>query len=350
MSKPTTILDVAEALKMHKSTVSLALSGKGNVSAATRARIHQVAQEMGYEPNPLAQRLARGHQNNMVSIFSNVLDVGLATAKILQIQKELTANGLEAPLYTCPDSVEEGVSPVAQIRNLCRQRPRAIVCFTQLLHPQVFPELEAYQRSGGIVVCYDHPAPLECDQVLFDREDNAWQAATHLLELGHRQIGLAMSAPTERAVTDMGEPQSLRLKGFRRALAEWDIPVREDWIFSVPTYEKGGEELARRFLQLSDRPTALCIVNDYVALAFMVHVMAAGVRIPQDVSIVGHDNQRIATYCPVPLTSITHPVEQIASEVVQRLLARLAEPDKDPPQTVRIRGERVVRGSTSLLG
>src|SRR5207249_8901180 len=101
MSKPPTIHDVAGALGMHKSTVSLALSGKGNVSAATRQKVFAAARELGYEPNPLAQRLAHGHRNTTVCLFSAALDVGLATEKILLIQKALCARGLEVPIHTC---------------------------------------------------------------------------------------------------------------------------------------------------------------------------------------------------------------------------------------------------------
>ena len=86
-----------------------------------------------------------------------------------------------------------------------------------------------------------------------------------------------------------------RLRGFRRALAEVGLPMREEWFFQNPTYERGGAEMARRFLAMRDRPTALCIVNDYVALAFVVEVMRAGLRVPEDVSVVSHDDQPIAS-------------------------------------------------------
>src|SRR5579862_4591770 len=120
MPKPPTIHDVAGALGLHKSTVSLALSGKGNLSTATRQRVLAAARELGYEPNPLAQRLARGHRNATVAIFSGLLDVGLTTEKILLIQKALSEHSLEVPIYTClePTGMSEagaGKSQAAQI-------------------------------------------------------------------------------------------------------------------------------------------------------------------------------------------------------------------------------------------
>lgn len=332
---------------MHKSTVSLALSGKGNISAATRSRVLATAGELGYAPNPLAQRLATGHGSSTICLFSGLLDVGLATEKILMIQKELTARGFEAPIHTCPEAHGESDSgQAAQLKQLCRQRPRAMICAAQMLHPRAFDELEAYQRAGGIVVSYDLPVPLLCDHVIFDREDNAYQAARHLLQHGHRDIGIGMSntAPWLSGPADF--PQSFRLRGFQRGLDEYGVALRQEWLFHNPTYERGGAEMARRFLAMAERPTGLCIVNDYVALAFMVEVMRAGVRVPQDVSIVGHDDQPIAAYCPVPLTSVSQPAQRIAQAVVELLLARLSG-SQAPPQTVLITGELATRESVA---
>lgn len=351
---------------MHKSTVSLALSGKGTISAETRRRIVSVAREMGYEPNPVAQRLARGQSHSTVCLFSGSLDVGLTTEKILLIQRALTARGMEAPLYTCAadEGDEESVqAQVAQVRQLCRQRPRSIICAAQRVHPAIFRELEAYQRSGGLIISYDTPTPLDCDQVIFDREDNAYRAAHHVLEQGHRKIGLGMSQVHFPVVMGLMEPGALeadtttsdpllyRLRGFARALSEFDVTPREEWFFRNSTYEKGGAEMARQYLAMrpADRPTALCIVNDYVAMAFMTEVIRAGVRVPDDLSIIAHDNQPIAEYCPVPLTSMTQPVERIAQAVADILIERLsgALAADTPPQRVTITGDLVVRASVA---
>ncbi|MES2459722.1 MAG: LacI family DNA-binding transcriptional regulator [Armatimonadota bacterium] len=352
--KPTTLQDVAGALGMHKSTVSLALSGKGTISADTRRRVLTVAQELGYEPNLLAQRLAHGQGTTMVCIFSGVLDVGLATEKILLVQKALGGHSLEVPIYTCYDSAggDIGETQAAQVRQLCRQRPRAIICAAQRVHPAVFRELGTYQQNGGIVVSYDAPVPLLCDQVIFDREDNAYQAARHLLEQGHRRIGIGMSQVGAAADAQPGlttsDPQNYRMRGFRRALAEFGVPFRDEWFFKNATYEKGGAEMARQFLSLRERPTALAIVNDYVALAFMVEVMRAGVRIPHDLSLVGHDNQPIAAYCPVPLTSTTQPADRVAEAVVDVLLSRVSDSSAEAsPRTVTITGKLVRRESVA---
>jgi DNA-binding LacI/PurR family transcriptional regulator len=351
--KTPTIRDVAEALGMHKSTVSLALSGKGNVSAATRARVMSTARELGYEPHPLAQHLARGYRNDMVCLFTGVLDVGLAAEKLLAVQQALSVIGLDVPIHVYGDRPGPGGSSQAlQVRQMRRQRPRAIVCASHRVDKAAFRELEAYQRDGGILVTYDTSVPLACDQVLFDREDNAYRAARYLLERGHRQLGIGISSVAGPLAGTGGDPVFARLKGFRRALGEYGLMMREEWFFQNATYERGGAEMARRYLALPERPSALCIVNDYVALAFMVEVMRAGLRVPEDVSIVSHDNQPIAAYCPVPLTSMSHPVDRIVNTAVELLLDRIQGrvPADEPPRQVTIAGELVERASVAAFG
>jgi DNA-binding LacI/PurR family transcriptional regulator len=348
-AKTLTIHDVAAALGIHKSTVSLALSGKGNVSVATRERIRAAAREMGYEPNPLAQRLANGVNNSLVCLCSGQLDVGLTTEKILQIQRGLSQRGLEVPIYTFAQSIERSHSQAVQVKQLCRQQPRAIILYAaQLSDEAIFQELENYQREGGIVVSYDVPVPLACDQVVFDREDNAYQAARHLIENGHRDIGISMSNVQPQDLKSTSHAQALRWRGFQRALTEAGLQVRKEWLFLNSTYEKGGLEMAHRFLDLEKRPTGLCIVNDYVALAFMVEVTRAGLRVPGDISLVGHDNQRVASLCPVPLSSITQPVEEIAQAVTQMLLERL-QGEQGAPRSLTVRGTLVSRQSVATL-
>lgn len=351
-NRAPTIHDLAVAVGVHKSTVSLALSGKGTISAATRQKVLTTARTLGYRPNPLAQRLASSISSGLVCILSNPLDCGLGTQKLVTIEDELGARSLEVPLHTFagparhgPESNEE--SPSAKMRQICQMRPRAVVCAGPVIHPADLAELEAYQEYGGIVVSYDVPAPLNCDQIIFDREDNAYQAARHLLLQGHRSIGIAMSTPPAWSPEARSLPSTSRLKGFRRALDEFGAPQRDEWVFFHDgTYEDGGQELARRFLAMRERPTGLCIVNDYSAMAFMVEALRAGVRVPQEVSVIAHDNQRITELCPVPMTSVSHPAEAIARTVVRMLLERIDGFD-GPPRTEIIRGELVTRRSVA---
>jgi len=350
-SKPISIGYIAEALGIHKSTVSLALSGKGRVSPVTREKIMAFAEELGYRPDPLAQRLASRSTNRVVCLCSGSLDPGRGMEKIALIQSTLTGLDIEVPFYTPAKATEHRDTKEAQVtmfRQLRRQRPQAIICSVHAFHDEAFAELERYQQEGGIVISYDLPIPLNCDQVVFDRFDNAYQGAHYLLERGHRHLGLGISRLVGARTSNINTTQNTRAAGFRKALSERGEEVHAEWVFENDTHERGGAEMARHFLELEKRPTGLCIVNDYVALAFMVEVMRAGVRIPEDVSVIGYDDLPIASYCPVPLTSVSQPVNEIVDTVVRVLTERL-EGDNQPPRTITIKGNLIERQSVASL-
>lgn len=330
-----TIEDVAQALGVSRTTVSKAFTGYGRMSPKTRETVLRMAQELGYEPNVHAQRLVNGHCRNTIGLFSLWFDFGVGTQKIQYIQSTLNKRGFEVPIYGAglldPRDEEAQVAAITQIR---RQKPLALVCSVAGLRPRALEELKRYQGEGRVLVCYDAPVDVDCDQVLFDREDNTYQATRHLLELGHRRIGYG----------DHGEPDAAqsRVRGYQKALREFGVEPRSDWICFARhrrDYTQGGLALAKQYLALAERPTAMCIVNDYAAMVFMAEVQRAGLSCPGDVSIVGHDDHDISRYYPIPLSTVTHPSETIAGHVADFLFSRLDETYRGPSRQIVIRGE-----------
>jgi LacI family transcriptional regulator len=337
--------DVAQHLGVHPMTVSRALSGSGRISEATRESIRQTAEELGYRPNLVARSLRQGRNPKMVPLFSAYLDSGMNTQKLESIQNLLGADGFETPIHSCGFHNQTGPLQAEMLAGLCAQRPAAIVCNTHLLTPHALEELRSWNNGGGVAVIYDHDLEISCDRVVFDREDAGHRAARHLLELGHSHIGYAHHSPVH------GKDE--RMLGLNRALAENGLSVPEEWVFRAdqPTDHKtGGRELAAKFLALPahNRPSALCLVNDLAALAFIAELDNNGVGVPHDLSIVAHDDQPFAEFAAVPLTTVTHPAHEIAHQVVQVLRKRLSGSD-EPRQRVVVRGELIVRASTAAF-
>jgi DNA-binding LacI/PurR family transcriptional regulator len=282
----------------------------------------------------------------MVCLFCTGFARGAWLEKHQSIQRLLDESGLDAPLYTNGESGGNSASSqIATFERLCRQHPGAVVCETLSIHDDVLHELQRYQERGGIVVCYDVPTILKCDTVIFDRVDNTYQTTQHLLQLGHRDIGLYVVGQVgwrARYVTP-------RVEGFERALHEHDLKPRSEWMFHGLSSEEDGARLAEQYLLLQQRPSAMCIVNESVASAFINELARAGVRVPHDVSVVSHDDLPIARYASVPLTTVTHPVRAIAQEVVEMVRSRLSGEYSGAPRSVTVRGEMVVRQSTAPL-
>jgi DNA-binding LacI/PurR family transcriptional regulator len=345
-TKTVTIEDVARLAGTALSTASLALNGKARVAPETREAVMKAAQQLGYEGNYYAQRL-KGRCNNLISLLSIDLDFGVGTFKLKSVQRLLAERGYDVPIHSYGSfGGGEVADQVSLLRMMRRQKPQAIVCDTEGLSLDAYRELERFQAEGGHAVCFGYPDELlhpACDEVLFDTCDNTYQAARHLVQLGHRNIGLYIPGARRN--------KEARVPGFYQALAEFGVEVRPEWLFldSHKLYEEGGAWMAQRFIGLSQRPTAMCIVNDVAAAAFVNEVMRAGLKVPDDVSVVSHDDWPAARYCIVPLSTASHPLQAIADQTVQFLLERLDNSYTGPPRRAVIQGELIVRESTRAL-
>jgi DNA-binding LacI/PurR family transcriptional regulator len=173
-----------------------------------------------------------------------------------------------------------------------------------------------------------------------------------LVEQGHERIGFFSASQSH-------DPN--RLRGLKRALREAGLAWNDEMSFFGHHYQKPGEipfseQLGQRMgahfctMDPKQRPTAMCITDDYVAVAFVAEVMRNGLRVPHDVSVVGHDDLPVAAYaCAVPLTTVSQPVEAIARETVGLLTSRLNGEYSGVARRVVVQGELVVRQSTAAF-
>ena len=342
-----TIRDVALAAGVSNFTVSCALNGKEGVSPSTREVVQQVARELGYRPNPHAQRLVAGRDLNAIALFSLNLDFGVSTRKMRELQKSLLDRGFSAAIHGFGHyATHNERDQVAVIADLRRQAPRAIVCETKGLQPAAVEELRLYQSEGGVLVSYwpTGDVHLECDEVALDYAAATADAARFFVEHGHREPGVFMLSPTQ--------PDGPLLEGFARGLEAQGARLRPEFVLwggDVAAYEEAGEQIAAKFLALRERPSAAYIINDYVAQVFIAEVGRAGVRVPHDLSVIGNDDAPIARCGIVPLTTISHPVSEIANRVLELLYSRLEGRYDGPPRREIIASELVVRQSVVAL-
>ena len=339
-----TIQDVAKAAGVSRSTVSGAFSGKARMTSERRAHILEVARELRYEPNLLAQRLGRRGGHEVISVLAPP-DFGQETRTFQFLVHRLEELGFEvdcsAPPYYGPDAEERQVALFNRVRRL---GPRAIV--VSLAHnasPRLLNELRRYVEDGGVTVCYsygDLTAALSfADCVAFDRYQSTYDAVQFLLEQGHRKIGYNSHGPAD--------PNEARMRALRDAHEQWGLQVNPNWVWNFWNYELGGMQLAQSFLSCAERPTALQVVNDYSASAFVNALFRAGVRVPDDVSVIGNEDAPAAISALVPLTTVAVPFEAMATQVIQLLQSRLDGSFAGAPRLRRVCGSLVHRESVA---
>lgn len=340
---PMTMRDFGARIGVSKTTVSKAFTRNGRIAPETREAILKAADELGFSLNPHAQRLSNGRGTGQVYLFCAGTG-GSQGEKLWHIQRTLTAAGLDAPVYSSSRlDWERGDGQVKALEKLCSHRPHAIVCSTVILPSDAVKVLRSYQAEGGVVILYDVPVDLDCDAVVFDRWDNTYRGTRFLLENGHRNIGIYLVG----SLTARPGFLMPRLEGFRAALADWGVPEHPEWCFDGNGSEASGAELFQKYCDLASRPTAMVIVNEAVAAAFIHAAIRRGVRVPEEVSVVSNDGLPVGTYAAVPITTTTTPVTGIADAVAHLTLRRLAQPER-PPERVVVQGELIVRESVAV--
>lgn len=340
--KTITITDVAQEAGISTATVSRALNGIGYTSPKAYEAAQKAAMRLGYAPNPHARHLSQGRSHNTVALFSLGLDLGAGSQRLSLMQSRLLAKGYDVPIYAhSSSSADHAQWQNELLASICRSRPVAIVYHYAIISRAVAEILEEYQKDGGVVITCPVPVNLECDQVVFDYRDAGYKAGKVLLEAGHRAIGFHLAVPVEN--------QNGYFAGFQQVMQEYVAPVRKQWLFTGmgEWYEAGGAAVAAEILALKNRPTAVCLENDVVASACINELIRAGIRVPEDISVVGQDNTAAAPHCIVPLTTVEQPLETIADQVVEALLSRIRKQYEGEARRMVIQGKLVERSSVA---
>ncbi|GHG50075.1 LacI family transcriptional regulator [Sinomonas cellulolyticus] len=330
-SRPT-IADVAEAAGVARSTVSRAMNREHTFYRSdSAARIRAVAESLGYEPNPSAANLRRRQTNTIGVLVSRLTDTVMATL-YEEIAAACAARGyhaLVATTYGDPGLERENG------HAMLASRVDGLILTTATTEGGLCAEL----LERGIPHVLALRAYGASPSVTGDDPLGGYLATRHLIDLGHREIGIV--AGPDEAPTALG-----RREGYRRALAEGGLQERPEFVYPSTFSMESGEAAAEAFLAGSRRPTAVFAVNDNTAIGFTSVIQRAGLRIPQDLSVVGYNDIPLVARLAVPLTSVRVPFREIAAAAVDELLTSInGQPAS--PQRQRVLAPTVIpRAST----
>ncbi|MCU0622342.1 MAG: LacI family transcriptional regulator [Gemmatimonadaceae bacterium] len=326
-----TIKHVAERAGVSQPTASLVLSGhpKARIAAATRARVLEVARELGYQPNRVAQALARGRSYTIGVLVPDLHNPFFA--EVISGVERVAAEAGYAVLLC-----EQTVVPAA--RHLDALRARQVDGL--VIDAIGASELPDDALAGLNVVLVDEP-PGERPGVASDALQAGALVAAHLLGLGHTR--LAFIGPADAAWATR-----MRERGFAHALREAGVAISSARWRRVAPSIAGGQAAMRALLALpaDQRPTAVFCANDLLALGAHKACALAGVRLPQDCSIVGCDDIEMARLVTPELSSVTVPARALGARAARLLLAEVDAPGQParprPPLAVAL----VARGSS----
>ena len=326
----TTIARVAQEAGVGVGTVSRVINGSTAVSAETRRRVLEVVKELGYEPNATARALSTGRTRS-VGIIAPFFTRPSVIERLRGVGPLLASSGYQLILV----DVESPHQREAAFRSLIG-RVDGLLSVTLAPAPADLARLDV---AGLPVVLIDH-AHDRLPSVSVDDVAGGRLAVSHLLELGHRRIAFAGDT-----VDDVhgSSASSRRCVGYRDALRDAGLPVRDDLIALRP-HGDGAGELVDELLSRPEPPTAVFAASDQQALAVIDAVRERGLRVPEDVSVVGFDDVELARYAG--LTTVAQPLELSGARAAELLLASL---DGSEISTARhdLPLELVVRGTTA---
>ena len=325
-----TMRDIAREARVSVSAVSYAINNTGSVGAEKRRRILEVVRRHRYRPNSAARKL-KAQITRTIGVLTDLRRLRLRAQILEAASREIDLRGYSTLLINDTGDHEKA------IHVLAAERVEGIIYLSYTTEEFA----RVFDINVPIVFAFCHDKAYGDASVFPDDAQGGYVATRHLLELGHRRGGVITGQKTWKAVKD-------RLRGYRRALRERGIPVDRELVvaseFDNPT---GNLEAARRLLSKSERPSAVFAFADPIAVSVYEVARDLGLRIPQDVAVVGYNDYDYCEFLSPTLTSVAIPVESIGRIAARKLFRRIdgEHAEKDPPHALKNR--LVVRQSTA---
>ena len=327
--------DIAAQAGVSVMTVSKVMRDAPDISAATKLRIRALAEQLGYTPNSVAQ----GLRNKTTKLFGLVISAvtnPVFARVVMAIEEQAFQLGYDVILA---QSLNQPEREQAVIRRLLSRRVDGLFITPVYRLDQTASIYDELTKRGTPTVILGHRTPFCSTFVNVETDDIAasFAATQHLLQLGHKRIAY-LAGPN-------AAPSSIeRLEGYRRALREAGIEIDDKLIFHAGSTIEEGEKVALQFLNEAPGATAIQAVNDLVAIGAANVFLGQGLKIPDDLSLVGFGNVLVSEHFRVPLTTIRQPKLRLGTAAMDSMLKLMAG---TRPPTKRLTGDLVIRQSSA---
>ncbi len=328
----STIKDVAKAAKLAVSTVSLALNNDPRVKESTRRRVLEIAQGLQYRPNGIARDL-KARRTDTVCILLHDLGGPFYSELIRGVQDVATSNKYN----TIASGTGGGHIGSAAVRLLSERRVDGAI----ILAPDVDDEtiIHAAGKDLPIVVLDRNLLAENVYSVLVDNERGGYEVTKHLLNLGYRNI-VFVCGPSDSLDSE------LRYRGYETAMNEFHVQKSKRFDYCGHFTEEGGYSIGKLLSAMGILPDAVFSANDEMAIGIMKSFIEIGIRVPEDVAVVGFDNIPISEYVQPSLTTVRQPMYDMGAVAAQFLFQALN--GNSELQPVLLPTELIVRNSSQV--
>lgn len=330
-----TIYDIAKAANVSIATVSKVMNRNGRISDKTRKRVLAIMDEMNYQPSVVASALTKKRTYTIGLMIPD-----LANPFFAELARSVEDRAQELGFNVVICNTDNQVDKEEKYIGLLKQKGvDGIVMATGAHHYALVKKL-FQQKQTIAVIARDMPA-LAVDAVLVDDYLGGRLAAGHLLGLGHRRIAVIAEGQDVMSSWE-------RVRGCRHAMEEAGLTLEDHQVRVSAFLVQDGKATAGALLDEADPPTAIFACNDVLAIGAIQAARERGMRVPQDLSVVGFDNTILATIIDPPLTTIAQPISEIGRQVMDLISKEIGGESADKRRIV-LMPELIVRGSTGML-
>lgn len=337
---PATMKDIATDLGVSIVTVSKVLRNHSDISDATRKRVLKRVKELNYQPNWVARSLVT-RRTHMVGLVVPDLGSHFFAEVAKGMGRKIASKGFHLITSSSEEDPERERNEIDWLVSR-RVDALAICSVHNAGSDEEFHHLE--EKKVPYLLVDRHFPRLKVTYVGGNDEAIGRMATKHLIDCGCKRIA-HIRGP------EFGNAQA-RERGYRRTLSRSKLEVRDDYVASVESSESSGSgyRAAQALLKLKPRPDGIFCFNDSVAVGALKAILEAGLKVPQDIAVIGAGNDRHSDAFLVPLTTIDQQSLEVGTSAGEQLLRLLRAKRTPPPKTIHIDPQLIVRASTKKAG
>ncbi|TDD99520.1 LacI family DNA-binding transcriptional regulator [Flavobacterium cellulosilyticum] len=313
-NKDITIYDIAEKLNLATSTISRALKDHPTISAKTIKKVKKTAEEMGYVPNTLAAGL-RGNKSNTIGVLIPTVTQPFLSSLISGIEITARKSGYNVIIMQSHDSYKEEVS---MAKSLYSSRVSGVICSLSM-ETRDTSHFQQFVTSNIPLVFVDRvPKDFNTFRVIIDNYAAGYKATKHLIEQGCTRIAHLTAG------SEFGNLYSERKRGYKDALKDFNLPIEEELIVNLKSvsYEEGERE-SNILFDLPNPPDGIFASGDIIGVSAIQTAKKRGIKIPEELAVIGFNNDPISHIIEPNLSTITHPASKMGKASAEIILKNL---------------------------
>lgn len=336
-----TIKDVAKAANVTPSTVSRVIADNPRISNKTKRKVRQVMEELGYQPNYKARNLASRTTQTIGLVMPNSTDQVFQNPFFPEVIRGISkmAHMTEYAIQFSTGETEEEIYD-GVVRMVQSGRVDGVI----LLYSRMNDKVRAFLEEKDFPYTMIGKPSYDVEKISHVDNDNfsaAKEVTEYLLQLGHTKIGFVGGNTSLMVTLD-------RQQGYETALKEAGIPICEEYIVHEDFLIEGGKQAIAELLSLKETPTALVVVDDLMAFGIINTLEEMGLRVPDDISIVGFNNLLLSEISQPPLTTVNINIFDLGYHAAKNLIEIINNPD-EPAKRIIVPYQMTVRGSCKKL-